>query len=75
MDMNVLPALGTFLDPIALAIVGGGVVAGTVLGCWGLHAIIRRVPLLRPCFGLKMRPRETVKAAVPVQLQAANDVA
>jgi len=31
MDMNVLPALGTFLDPIALAIVGGGVVAGTVL--------------------------------------------
>lgn len=31
MDMNVLPALGTFLDPLALAIVGGGVVAGTVL--------------------------------------------
>ncbi|WP_446745988.1 motility protein A [Sphingomonas sp. OTU376] len=31
MDMNVLPELGTFLDPLALAIVGGGVVAGTVL--------------------------------------------
>ena len=29
--MNVLPALGTFLDPLALAIVGGGTLAGTVL--------------------------------------------
>ncbi|MEP9359026.1 MotA/TolQ/ExbB proton channel family protein [Sphingomonas sp. KR3-1] len=29
--MNVLPALGTFLDPLALAIVGGGVTAGAVL--------------------------------------------
>lgn len=29
--MNALPALGTFLDPLALAIVGGGTLAGTVL--------------------------------------------
>lgn len=29
--MNVLPALGTFLDPLALAIVGGGTLAGAVL--------------------------------------------
>lgn len=34
--MNVLPALGTFLDPLALAIVGGGTLAGTVLrNAWG----------------------------------------
>jgi chemotaxis protein MotA len=31
MDMNVLPAFGTFLDPLALVIVGGGTLAGTVL--------------------------------------------
>lgn len=31
MDMNVLPGLGTFLDPLALAIVGGGTLAGAVL--------------------------------------------
>jgi chemotaxis protein MotA len=31
MDMNALPALGTFLDPLALAIVGGGTLAGAVL--------------------------------------------
>ncbi|WP_137863652.1 MULTISPECIES: MotA/TolQ/ExbB proton channel family protein [unclassified Sphingomonas] len=29
--MNVLPAFGTFLDPLALVIVGGGTLAGTVL--------------------------------------------
>ncbi|MBQ1497770.1 MAG: MotA/TolQ/ExbB proton channel family protein [Sphingomonas sp.] len=29
--MNALPALGTFLDPLALAIVGGGTLAGTLL--------------------------------------------
>lgn len=31
MDMNVLPALGTFLDPLALTIVGAGTLAGAVL--------------------------------------------
>lgn len=31
MDMTALPALGTFLDPVALAIVGGGTVLATVL--------------------------------------------
>ena len=60
------------LGPVSEPLV---VVVGTVLGCWALHEVIRRVPLLRPCFGLKMRPRDTVKAVVPVQLQAANDLA
>ncbi|QWP74878.1 acyltransferase family protein [Lysobacter sp. K5869] len=31
------------------------VLTGTVAGCFVLHEIIRRVPLLRPCFGLKAR--------------------
>ncbi|MEG3788558.1 acyltransferase family protein [Lysobacter sp. CCNWLW3] len=51
------------------------VVAGTVLGCWGLHAIIRRVPLLRPCFGLKARTRPRTRAIEATGLQAANDAA
>lgn len=33
------------------------VLAGTVLGCWALHEAIRRVPPLRPCFGLKAKRR------------------
>ena len=31
------------------------VLLGTVLGCWALHEAIRRVPWLRPCFGLKAK--------------------
>jgi glucans biosynthesis protein C len=31
------------------------VVVGTVLGCWGLTAIVRRARWLRPLFGLKRR--------------------
>ncbi|HEY8359993.1 MAG TPA: acyltransferase [Ramlibacter sp.] len=42
---------GPVVEPVLL-------VAGTVLGCWGLTAIIRRVRWLRPLFGLKpARPR------------------
>lgn len=41
------------------------VVAGTVAGCWLLHAGIRRVAWLRPCFGLKARPRQAAGAAAP----------
>lgn len=39
-------ALGPVVEPVLL-------VAGTVLGCWGLTAVIRRVDWLRPLFGLK----------------------
>ena len=28
---------------------------GTLLGCWGISEIIKRIPWLRPCFGLKSR--------------------
>lgn len=43
------------------------VLTGTVAGCFVLHEIIRRVPLLRPCFGLKAR-----KGRVPAGLGAAS---
>ncbi len=33
------------------------VLAGTVLGCWTITAFVQRVPLLRPCFGMKALPR------------------
>jgi hypothetical protein len=32
----------------------------TVAGCWSTTALVRRVAWLRPLFGLKRRPRETV---------------
>lgn len=41
--------LGPVVEPMLL-------VAGTVLGCWGLTAAIRRVRWLRPLFGLKPMP-------------------
>ncbi|QQP97649.1 acyltransferase family protein [Lysobacter enzymogenes] len=43
------------------------VLTGTVAGCFVLHEIIRRVPLLRPCFGLKAR-----KGRVSASLGAAS---
>ena len=30
-------------------------VASTLLGSWALYEIVRRVEILRPCFGLKMK--------------------
>jgi glucan biosynthesis protein C len=43
--------LGPVLEPLC-------VIAGTVLGCAVLAAVIARMPVLRPCFGMKARPRE-----------------
>lgn len=43
------------LNPIAEATL---VLAGTIVGCWGGFAIVRRVPVLRPLFGLKARAAE-----------------
>jgi hypothetical protein len=28
-------------------------IVGTMAGCWGVTALVRRVPWLRPCFGLR----------------------
>jgi glucans biosynthesis protein C len=50
--------LGPVLEPALL-------VAGTVLGCWGVTSVVRRVHWLRPLFGLKPRSRpQTCSTAV-----------
>lgn len=46
------------------------VLAGTVAGCFVLHEIIRRVPLLRPCFGLKARKERAPASLSPVSAPA-----
>jgi hypothetical protein len=40
------------------------VLAGTVAGCWGISAIVRRIDWLRPLFGLKRRANERGSIAV-----------
>lgn len=50
------------------------VLGGTVAGCFVLHEIIRRVPLLRPCFGLKARRAQTGRRA-PAPVTPAADIA
>lgn len=42
--------VGPVLEPLL-------VIAGTVGGCWALHAFLRRVNLLRACFGMKSMRR------------------
>jgi peptidoglycan/LPS O-acetylase OafA/YrhL len=44
------------------------VLAGTIAGCWALHAfVIRRSTVLRPCFGLK---RDVARRRVPAMTGA-----
>jgi len=59
LHQTVIIVLITWLAPLRL---GAGaeamlLVLGTVAGCWGMTALIRRVSLLRPLFGLKPRGR------------------
>ena len=49
--------LGPVLEPVLL-------VAGTILGCWGITSLVRRSAWLRPLFGLKKR--EPVRYPSPV---------
>jgi len=52
-------ALGPVAEPVLL-------VALTILGCWALtDGLIRRFNLLRPLFGLKLRPRASRRALPP----------
>jgi peptidoglycan/LPS O-acetylase OafA/YrhL len=40
------------------------VLVGTVAGCWGITAVVRRVGWLRPLFGLKYRAAESARGAL-----------
>lgn len=53
--------LDPVVEPMAL-------IAGTVLGCWGLTALVRRSAWLRPLFGLKRRaPPQCPLPATPAR--------
>ena len=39
------------------------VLAGTVAGCWGITTLVSRVAWLRPCFGMKSKPRSAMPTA------------
>jgi glucan biosynthesis protein C len=58
-----------WLAPLQLGLVAEVplLVAGTILGCWWLTALIRRVRWLRPLFGLKarIRPPEPPRSPSP----------
>ena len=49
---------GPVVEPLLL-------VAGTVLGCWGITALVRRSDWLRPLFGLKPRARPRHPSPMP----------
>jgi len=36
----------------------------TVLGCWSIGEVVKAIPVLRPCFGLKRSRRQAVTAAI-----------
>ncbi|HYE38654.1 MAG TPA: acyltransferase family protein [Ramlibacter sp.] len=57
LHQTVIIVLVFWLAPLRLgvAVEAPLLVAGTVLGCWGLTAVIRRSAWLRPLFGLKGR--------------------
>jgi peptidoglycan/LPS O-acetylase OafA/YrhL len=57
LHQSVTVALYFWLAPLALAtwLEATLALAGTVLGCWAITEVVRRVDLLRPLFGLKRR--------------------
>jgi glucans biosynthesis protein C len=55
--------LGPVVEPLAL-------VAGTVVLCWGLTAVVRRVGWLRPLFGLPGRGRVPMAQGAVAGLRA-----
>lgn len=57
---------------LAAAIEALLLVAGTLLGCWALTAIIRRSAWLRPLFGLKARVRPPAPPRYPSPASAAH---
>ena len=58
LHQSLIIALAFWLAPLRLGPVAEPalLLAGTVLGCWALTSVVRRVSWLRPLFGLKRRP-------------------
>ncbi|TZF87472.1 acyltransferase family protein [Cognatilysobacter lacus] len=59
LHQSLIIAIAYVLVPLRLPvqIEAPAVLAGTVAGCWLGFAVIRRVPMLRPLFGMKLRER------------------
>jgi glucans biosynthesis protein C len=55
--------LGPVVEPVLL-------VAGTVLGCWGITSLVRRSAWLRPLMGLKPKPSRYPSPALPAHRSA-----
>ncbi|AXK71600.1 acyltransferase [Lysobacter sp. TY2-98] len=78
LHQSLIVLLAYWLVPLRLpaGIEASAVLIGTVAGCWIGFAIIRRVPLLRPLFGMKFRPRETRPTASTLRIaEPANELA
>ncbi len=60
--------LGPVLEP-ALVLVG------TVGGCYAISEAIKRITLLRPCFGLKAAPRKSMRRPMPMPALLRDDCA
>jgi len=78
LHQSLIVLLAYWLIPLRLpAIVEAlAVLAGTVAGCWLGFAVIRRVPLLRPLFGMKLRAlRRGSARMVPRSTEPAGDIA
>lgn len=74
LHQTVIVVIAYWLIPLKLGAVAEVVLVlgGTVLVCWASYAIIRRVPVLRPLFGMKFRDASARPAAPSAQPQAAT---
>lgn len=62
--------LGPFSEPLLLLL-------GTVAGCWIISEIVKRIPWLRPCFGLKVHstPDKHANSQMPSDTALQNHAA
>jgi hypothetical protein len=67
LHQTLIVVIGAALIPLVLPVAAEAaiIIAGTVLGCLAGYEIIRRVPPLRPLFGLPLRERSSRKRAQP----------
>jgi hypothetical protein len=69
LHQSVIIVLVVWLAPLGLGPVAEPalLLAGTVLGCWGITSVVRRANLLRPLFGLKRRQAARAASMSPLR--------
>jgi len=60
--------LGPVTEPLVI-------LAGTLAGCFAISEVVKRIAWLRPCFGLKSRPRSNALRAVVATASLHDDCA